>query len=394
MHVQLLVPALFDPDFSAAAPASGDTPALDMLLARGRRTPNRYPGTEAWLLNRFGVAVMPLPDSTARGPAAPAIAKDPRSNLPVAPYALLGEYSAAGLSDRQVVHPGDAPWICADPVHLRVDRDRLVLADASVLDLRRDEADALCDSLNRHFSDVMTLLPVQPDRWYARLNAMPDMATTPLLPAVGGVLDSCMPEGRDGGRWRAVINEAQMLIFEHPVNLAREAAGKPVANGVWFWGAGSLRPDSTEASGGQACVPAPLAWLAADMPLARGLAQSAGIATHTLPLAADRWQAAGNGIALIVADALRRPAAQGDAEGWHAALASLERDWFAPLLNALRRGRIGMVTLFLGGHASLLQVETARADLRYFWRRPKPLAAYQAGSLPGRPETHPAIAPS
>ena len=60
---------------------------------------------------------------------------------------------------------------------------------------------------------------------------------------------------------------------------------------------------------------------------------------------------------------------EGDAE-------TLEAHWCAPLLAALRAGRIGMLTL----HApeSGVSFETVRGDLRRFWRRPRPLAAYAA----------------
>lgn len=378
MHVQLFVPALIDPDFSGDAPLSVKTPALDSLLGKGRRKRVRHPGTEAWLLRRFGVAGEPLVETAAAGTA-----DTLRTTLPVAPYALLGEGSD-GTTGPHPARPGDAAWMCADPVHLRVDRDRLVLADATLLELGRDEADALCESLNRHFGDVMTLIPARPDRWYARLKDLPDMSTTPLRLALGAALEGCMPEGPDGGRWRAIINEAQMLIHEHPVNLAREAAGKPAANGIWFWGAGRLQPVAADTGAVDARRDAPLDALAADSPLARGLARSAGIAVRNLPDGAERWLDAETnaGVALIVVDSLERPAAHGDAHAWHAALAALERHWFSPLLAALRHGQIGMVTLLLGGHATLLHAETVRADLRYFWRRPKPLAAYLGASSP------------
>jgi len=41
-----------------------------------------------------------------------------------------------------------------------------------------------------------------------------------------------------------------------------------------------------------------------------------------------------------------------------------------------------MLTLSLPGADSLLEVEIVRSDLRYFWRRRKPLAVYCAGSTP------------
>jgi hypothetical protein len=37
-----------------------------------------------------------------------------------------------------------------------------------------------------------------------------------------------------------------------------------------------------------------------------------------------------------------------------------------------------MLSLYLGGERSLLEVETVRSDLRYFWRTRKPLESYLA----------------
>ncbi|MNC97567.1 hypothetical protein D3C83_152660 [compost metagenome] len=52
----------------------------------------------------------------------------------------------------------------------------------------------------------------------------------------------------------------------------------------------------------------------------------------------------------------------------------LETQWFAPLLAALRGGRIGMLTVQVPDAGATF--ETVRGDLRRFWRRPRPLASY------------------
>jgi len=109
----------------------------------------------------------------------------------------------------------------------------------------------------------------------------------------------------------------------------------------------------------------------ADDPLAQGLALAAGIPVRALPKDADSVLAAlgDEGLALAVLDGPRK-AQPGERR------AALERDWFVPLLAALKSGRIGMLTLRLFGADSLLEVETVRSDLRYFWRLRKPLSAY------------------
>jgi hypothetical protein len=54
----------------------------------------------------------------------------------------------------------------------------------------------------------------------------------------------------------------------------------------------------------------------------------------------------------------------------------LERNWFAPLLAALRAGRIGMVSLHVPDGAEGFSSETIRGDLRRFWRLAKSIEHY------------------
>jgi hypothetical protein len=157
------------------------------------------------------------------------------------------------------------------------------------------------------------------------------------------------------------MNEAQMLLHEHPVNAEREGRGALALNSIWFWGGGVI--DAAKAR--------PFSTVVGDDALARGLSLAAGIPARALPEHADSVLAAlGNeGRVLVVPDAPREAQLR-------ERRAALERDWFLPLLAALKSGRIGMLTLHLFGADSLLEVETVRSDLRYFWRRRKALSAY------------------
>jgi hypothetical protein len=57
MNVHVAIPDLFWPGPETAPQArDGRLPALESLLAKGRRTPGREAGLEAWLLARWGVA--------------------------------------------------------------------------------------------------------------------------------------------------------------------------------------------------------------------------------------------------------------------------------------------------------------------------------------------------
>src|SRR5438552_13948022 len=130
MHCELLAPGLF------AAPGELRLPSLELLLARGRCASAGSQSVEAWLHEAFELGDEPL--------AAGALT-------------LLG---ANG-------EPGERFWVRADPVHLRLMRDRLVLVPAAALRIGRGEAEALCDALNRHFSAQLGFQMIDPERWVA-----------------------------------------------------------------------------------------------------------------------------------------------------------------------------------------------------------------------------------
>src|SRR6266446_8598337 len=305
---------LFIPDFFSAEGAEADRlDAAETLLAKGRRRRLAASSREAWLFERFAVPK--------------------QRDWPVAPYTLLAD---GGAPERHF-------WMRADPVHLRVGRDSLVLADGAAFQASRAESEALVEALNRHFGQTMLLYPLRPARWYVRLEKAPDMQTTPAAAARGAAIDEKLPSGSDAMRFHALMNEAQMLLHEHPVNAGREARAEPALNSVWFWGGGVMA----------AAKDRPFSTVVGDDPLARGLALAAGIPVHALPKDAGSVLAAlgDEGLALAVVDASREAQLR-------ERRTALERDWFGPLLAALRSGRIGMLTLQLCGADSLLEVET------------------------------------
>lgn len=335
MNVHVAIPELFWPEPASAPNARGGRlPALESLVAKGRRTAGRESGLEPWLLARWDVA-----DAGA------------------APYALLADGG----------EPGEAWWLRAEPCHMRVDLDHLVPTDATLFDVAREDAEALVASLNRHFdASGLRFFALQPERWYLRAKDPLACPAPPLSRVRGRALAGPAVGGQ--ARLHALLNEIQMVLHAHPVNEAREVHGAPPINAVWLWGGGRLQRPAKRA----------FARVRSTEPLAAGLALASGAAALPLPENAERWlrAAAHEGVELIVLDALHAPADYGDAATWTERLAALERDWFAPLLDALRAGRIGMVTLHAIGSGGALDVETTRQDLRYFWRRPRPLSGY------------------
>ena len=316
MHWELAVPGLL------AGSAPGRFPSIERLLARGRRQERSPLGLEAWLMGNFGLA---------------------GENVPAGVLTLL-----AGNGD-----PGGATWLRADPVHLRMMRDRPVVVPAEALNLSRAEADALCAALNDHFVG-MEVVAIGPRRWCARIER-----------SFSSNQRSALEEaGREVLTGDPLLNEIQMLLHAHPVNEAREARGEPPVNSLWLWGAGRAPKVSSTWSS-----------VLADEPVAMGLARLARARYSSLPASAAAWleRAPEEGRHLIVLDALRAPAALGNVDSCKESLEALERDWFAPVFAALRSGRIGMVTVHVPDGAAAASFETVRGDLLRFWRRAKRL---------------------
>ncbi len=340
MHLHLIVPELFwSRDDPIAAHGDMVVTAIETLVARGRKEVRPSSSLEAWLLEAFGMATT--------------------DRLPVAPFALAGE----GL-----VH-GDRDWMCVDPVHLRVERDDFTLFDATTFSLDQGEAHAFIDVLNNHFhAQGLRFLSPVPTRWYMSSPTPMSATTTTLDQARGRSVDGLRPTGPGALTLQAVLNEVQMLLHQHPANEARERRGILPVNSVWPWGMG--RMIDTRAPR--------LSVMHADNALALGLARTAGITARPLAggletVLADPLQ---QGVVWTVLDALRAPAAYRDVAAWRAALFQLEVNWFGPATDALRRGRLGMLTILAIGPSSTLVVETTASDLRYIWRWRKNLAAY------------------
>lgn len=325
MHCELVVPDLF-------GAGKGRYPALELLLARGRR---KVEGPEPELLERWLRHAFRLEGK----------------GVPAGALSLIA-------ANRD---PGSDSWLRADPVHLRLMRDHLLVVPAEALAISQAEADALCTSLNSHFTGVMQVHALSPGRWTARVfNHELELDDVPALQVAGRQIPLARARDRE-------LTEIQMLLHAHPANAEREARGEPAINSLWLWGAGRAGKATSR-----------WASVLADDPLVMGLAMLARTRYRSLPADAVQWlqTAPEDGRHLVVLDVLRAPALLLDADRYQEQLAGLEKNWFAPLLRALRAGRVGMVTLHVPNAARPVSFEAVRGDLRRFWQRPKPIERY------------------
>jgi hypothetical protein len=338
MRLTLVIPGLLWSPGAQDHPADAvPLPALAALLGRSTCLRSDVSDLHEWLVRRFRLGDSPV------GWAALRMAGDG-------------------------IDPGEASWMCADPVHLRLMRDCIVLADDRTLAVSDEEARALIEALNAEFADRGVFLAGAPARWYLRWAGEPPARTHPVSRAVGRRIDSLLPAGDGSLACRRLMNDAQVMLHHHPVNAAREADGRPAINSIWLWGAGAM-PRSIAPVGAR---------VFADDPLVRGLASLAGANAESSPPDAHALPWSSGGEVLAVLDALSGAAAYEDAAAWADALAGLERTWFSPILRQYRAGRAERIEIVAPGDSCGMEAACASSDRWKLWRRPVGLAQLSA----------------
>ena len=337
MPLDLLVPDLLLPPDAPAAMRELRLPALERWLARADVERGTAKTSMECLASAYGL----------------------EAPVPVAAI----ELATRGPSPRP--SPKGEGALCADPVHLRVERDAVTLHDASILAITDDEARALVASLQALFAPDIEFEAAAPDRWYARVAADELPVTTPLATVRGRNVFGMLPAGKGRINWGSAITEAQMVLSGHEVNAKRDAAGLPSVNSVWFWGEG--------------VAPAALARPYSDVygrdAFTAGLAAMSGARAHGVPRAlADLDLVGANETALVVLDGLTAPLHRVDVDAWRAQAEALDAAWFHGLGDAIQRfDRVRLVLPSEKGSRIAMLTPAAR---RRWFRRRKPLATH------------------
>jgi hypothetical protein len=305
-HLTLIVPGLAGPDSDPPVTDYFRTrPAeLDRWLSRSRRARTGRYGLAAALCHCFGIHA--------------------EASLPVAALTWLADCNT----------PPPPNLLRADPVHLRADQSCLRLFESHSVTLTQVEAALLQETVQAFIAPYgWQLSAPDPQRWYLALPHPPALITHAPVAAAGADIDPFLPSGMDAMQWHAVMNELQMLLHDHPVNLARAERGEAAINSLWFWGNGAL----------PASLPAPARVICSGQALARGLARHAGIACREVPACFTDWQA--DPAPLVVLDVLEWPQAYRDIDSWLEHFEQLEASWLRPAASALRNGQLATLVL-------------------------------------------------
>ena len=324
-----LPPAELARDLLRAAQA----PALAILLARASAAPivefdafARALPHEQWLAEKFGLTA---PEESSPPVAAAAMAR-------------FGLKLEAGV------------WFMLQPVHFHITRDHLVLTDTRRLALLDADARSLFATAQVSFEAAgMSLLYGDAGHWFMRADAWAGLQTATPDAACGHNIDIWMPQGAQARDWRKLQNEVQMDWHGGAVNTAREMQGLKPINSLWLWGAASAGSDS---SSPYAAVTNLQGWSRALAP------------TQASSLSALLAQPPAS--ALLMDDTLAEAALGGDWAEWLQRLQLLERDYFEPILAALKNGQLDALRLLMTHNTRLAEFRVSRHQLRKFWQTP------------------------
>ena len=252
----------------------------------------------------------------------------------------------------------------ADPVHFRAESDHAVLLGSDVLDIAFEEAEKLIDAFNLHFAeDKISLHAVDANRWYLKSEKPLNLALSGIDYAMGRDIKHFMPKGDDELWWRKIVNEAQMLFFQHSVNECREENRQLGINGLWLW-------DQSVGPNKQVLDTPQIKHVYTDDAIAASLAARSSI---NLSSVASFLQQEVEPDSLLVIDELYKAVCYGDLDAWLESLSSVCVAYVAYISSLLKSKKIDVVYVHT---CDGRRFEINRLKLLKFWQPQKTLDNY------------------
>jgi len=280
----------------------------------------------------------------------------------IAPQCNLG---ACHLSaEHDAIDMSQGCFYRADPVHFRAESDHAVLLGNDVLKVAFEEAEKLIKAFNQHFAeDKISLHAVEANRWYLKCEKPLDLELSGIDYAMGRDIKHFMPKGSDELWWRKIVNEAQMLFFQHSVNEQREANGQLGINGLWLWDQ-SVEPAEQVADKSQ------IKHVYTNDVIASSLATRSSIEISSM---ASFIQQNIEADSLLIIDEIYKAVCYGDVDAWLESLNSVCAEYIARIASLLKTRKIDAVFIH-SCDGRVFKID--RLKLMKFWKPQKTLDNY------------------
>jgi hypothetical protein len=133
------------------------------------------------------------------------------------------------------------PQAWMTPCHWQIGMDQVVMSDPAHLQLSDEESQQLLHAMQPFLQeDGLQVTWHSALLWHAQGELLADLATASLDRVIGENVKPWMPDSPAARALRRLQSEMQMLIYNHPVNDARDARRQITVNSFWLHGAGSL----------------------------------------------------------------------------------------------------------------------------------------------------------
>ena len=137
------------------------------------------------------------------------------------------------------------PQAWMTPCHWQVGMDQVVMLDPASLFLSDDESQQLLQAMQPFLQeDGLQVTWHSALAWHAQGDMLAEMPTASLDRVIGQNVKPWMPDSPSAHHaarpLQRLQSEMQMLLYNHPVNDAREARRQHTVNAFWLHGAGTL----------------------------------------------------------------------------------------------------------------------------------------------------------
>jgi hypothetical protein len=232
------------------------------------------------------------------------------------------------------------PQAWMTPCHWQIGMDQVVMADPAHLHLSDEESQQLLQAMQPFLQeDGLQMTWHSALLWHAQGSLLANLPTASLDRVIGQNVKDWMPNSPAARPLQRLQSEMQMLLYNHPVNDARDARRQHTVNAFWLHGAGTL-PATQPA----AAPPPPM------------------------------------NEAVTVSDALRASALHGDLQTWRQAWQQLDATAVADLLQHVKTTGQGTLSLCSEHAAHTYNAAPAawHQKITRLFNKPSPAAALQA----------------
>ncbi len=133
------------------------------------------------------------------------------------------------------------PQAWMTPCHWQIGMDQVTLLNPDNLHLTDEESQQLLQAMQPFLQeDGLQVTWHSALLWHAQGEMLAGLACASLDRVIGQNVQHWMPDSRAARPLQRLQSEMQMLLYNHPVNDAREARRQYTINAFWLHGAGSL----------------------------------------------------------------------------------------------------------------------------------------------------------